>query len=67
MKNKKNNEMFIDYPQGFIDKMDDLKGKASKVGKVSMFEQSRFGYDEIESPKGMSSYELERYLHDKKS
>ena len=48
--------MFIDYPQGFIDKMDDLKGKASKVGKVSMFEQLRFGCDEIESPSGMNSY-----------
>ena len=55
MKNTKNDEMFEDYPQDFVDKMDDLKGKVFKV-KVSMFEQLRFGCDEIESPSGMNSY-----------
>ena len=58
-------DMFEDYPQDFIEKMDDLKGKASKGAKVSMFEHCRNGYDEIESPKGMTTYKLERYLNDK--
>ena len=48
-------DMFEDYPQDFIEKMDDLKGKASKASKVSMFEHCRNGYDEIESPKGTLS------------
>tara|TARA_B100001093_G_C26592350_1_gene912093 strand:+ start:544 stop:753 length:210 start_codon:yes stop_codon:yes gene_type:complete len=58
-------DMFEDYPQDFIEKMDDLKGKASKSSKVSMFEHCRNGYDEIESPKGMTTYKIERYLNDK--
>lgn len=58
-------DMFEDYPQEFIEKMDDLKGKISNVAKVSMFEHCRHGYDEIESPKGMNTYKLERYLNDK--
>jgi len=58
-------DMFEDYPQDFIEKMDDLKGKSSKASKVSMFEHCRNGYDEIESPKGMTTYKIERYLNDK--
>lgn len=56
---KNNDEMFEDYPQDFIDKIDDLKGK---VKKVSYYETVRFGCDEIESPSGMASYKLERNL-----
>ena len=55
MKKTKNEEVFEDYPQDFIDKMDDLKGKVFKV-KVSMFEHLRFSCDEIESPSGVNSY-----------
>ena len=45
--------MFVDYPQDFIDKIDDLKGKPKQV---SHFEIMRFSCDEIESPSGMNSY-----------
>ena len=58
MINPNDEEKFEDYPQDFIEKMDDLKGK---VRKVSMFEVLRFSCDEIESPKGIDcSYDMER-------
>lgn len=51
-------DIFEDYPQDFIEKMDDMKGK---VRQVSVFEHSRFGYDQIESPKGVDcEYDMER-------
>jgi len=53
MINPNEEEKFEDYPQDFIEKMDDLKGK---VRKVSMFEVLRFSCDEIESPNGVNSY-----------
>ena len=57
-------EKFEDYPQDFIDKMDDLKGK-TKV--VSTFEHSRYGYDQIESPKGIEcQYDMERKKNGRK-
>ena len=63
MKKKNDEEMFEDYPQDFVDKIDDLKGK---IKQVSHFEIMRFACDEIESPSGMTSYKLERYLNDTK-
>ena len=50
MINQNDEDIFEDYPQEFIEKMDDMKGKAKKV---SVYEHSRFGYDQIESPKGI--------------
>lgn len=63
MTKKNDEEMFVDYPQDFVDKIDDLKGK---IKQVSHFEIMRFACDEIESPSGMTSYELERYLYEPK-
>ena len=53
MTKKNDEEMFEDYPQDFIDKIDDLKGKPKQF---SYFESLRFSCDEIESPSGMNSY-----------
>ena len=53
MTKKIDEELFEDYPQDFIDKIDDLKGKPKQF---SYFESLRFSCDEIESPSGMNSY-----------
>tara|TARA_A100000171_G_scaffold38249_1_gene37530 strand:+ start:155 stop:352 length:198 start_codon:yes stop_codon:yes gene_type:complete len=53
MTKKNDEEMFEDFPQDFVDKIDDLKGK---IKQVSHFEILRFACDEIESPSGIKSY-----------
>lgn len=63
MTKKNDEEMFIDYPQDFIDKIDDLKGKPRQV---SHFEIMRFSCDEIDSPNGMESYGYQGVIHDRK-
>ena len=65
MINQNDEDTFEDYPQEFIEKMDDMKGKAKKV---SVYEHSRFGYDQIESPKGIDcDYDIERRKRNGKS
>ena len=63
MTKKNDEEMFIDYPQDFIDKIDDLKGKPRQV---SHFEIMRFSCDAIESPSGINSYGYQGVSNDRK-
>tara|TARA_R100001480_G_scaffold35267_2_gene47267 strand:+ start:2138 stop:2335 length:198 start_codon:yes stop_codon:yes gene_type:complete len=63
MTKKNDEEMFEDYPQDFIDKIDDLKGKPKQV---SHFENMRFSCDEIESPSGINSYGYQGVSYERK-
>jgi len=65
MINQNDEDIFEDYPQEFIEKMDNLKGKTKTV---SVYEHSRNGYDQIESPKGVDcEYDMERKKKNDKS